>query len=91
MNSVSLCAVFCPIFSIYKMTTKSIKGVTLRLLPGQTEGMAVQEARMSGVPEVAGSRGPLWAKGCWWLGGIFLSQSQMNLCDTMKILLQTIH
>lgn len=37
------------------MTTKSIKGMAIRLLPGQTEGVAVWEAQMAQVLEVQGA------------------------------------
>lgn len=40
MSLVSFCAAGCAFFLIYEMT-KSIKGVMIRLMPGQTEGVAV--------------------------------------------------
>lgn len=42
VNSVSLCAIVFALFPIYKMTAKSIKRVMIRLLPGQTQGVAVR-------------------------------------------------
>lgn len=47
MSLVSFCAAGCGFFLIYEMTTKSIKGVMIRLRPGQTEGVAVCPGRTS--------------------------------------------
>lgn len=74
-----ICCCFCYFISHQQMTTKSIKGIAIRLLPGQTVGLAVQDAKILGVlrwqrPDDLYVKG---GGGCCWGGGS-LSKSVPN-------------
>lgn len=67
-----ICTLLSLLFFLYKMTTKSTKGLVIRWLPGQAKGVSVQDTQCGVYPRWPTADG-LWAEGGW--GPVSLSKS----------------